>query len=389
MLSVSRTRTSFLSRFLVAASALWLAACQPTAQSGRAPALDAGAPVEVALLVPSGGGSSALEARQMEQAARLAIADLQGVRVDLRVYPTGGSPSGASAAASRAVSDGAKIILGPLRGEEANAAGVAVAGTGVNVLSLSNNPSIAGGNVFILGTTFDNVADRLARYAVRQGKRRIMVIHDQGPAGEAGRAAIASAVPRAGGSIVGTATYQFSQAGIVSAVPGIVLQARGASADAVFLTADGAGALPVLSQLLSEAGLPTASAQYIGLSRWDIPNGMLSLPGLQGGWFALPDRRTAAQFNARYSAAYGEAPLPFAALAYDGIAAIGALARTGERNALSAASLTRGSGFAGASGIFRLQRNGTAERGLDVATIRNNQVVVIDPAPRSFGGPGL
>jgi hypothetical protein len=33
--------------------------------------------------------------------------------------------------------------------------------------------------------------------------------------------------------------------------------------------------------------------------------------------------------------------------------------------------------------------NGTNERGLAVAQIRGNQVVVIDPAPRSFGGAGF
>jgi hypothetical protein len=33
--------------------------------------------------------------------------------------------------------------------------------------------------------------------------------------------------------------------------------------------------------------------------------------------------------------------------------------------------------------------NGTNDRGLAVAQIRDNQVVVIDPAPRSFAGPGF
>ena len=40
-------------------------------------------------------------------------------------------------------------------------------------------------------------------------------------------------------------------------------------------------------------------------------------------------------------------------------------------------------------GIFRLREDGTNERGLAVAQIQNGQVVVIDAAPRSFGGAGL
>ena len=102
--------------------------------------------------------------------------DLGGVEIDLRVYGTAGNASKAAAAASQAVNEGAKIILGPVYGEAANAAGVAVASSGVNVISFSNNPTIAGGNVFILGPTFDNTASRLANYAARQGKRNVLAL---------------------------------------------------------------------------------------------------------------------------------------------------------------------------------------------------------------------
>jgi hypothetical protein len=115
----------------------------------------------------------------------------------------------------------------------------------------------------------------------------------------------------------------------------------------------------------------------------------LGLPGVQGGWFALPDPNTTAQFNARYNATYGSSPHPIAGLAYDGIAAIGALVKAGKANALTTAALTQGSGFVGVNGIFRLRPDGSNERGMAVAQIRNNQVVVIDPAPRSFGGAGF
>ena len=83
--------------------------------------------------------------------------------------------------------EGAQIILGPFYSEEANAAGVAVARSGVNVLAFSNNADIAGGNVFVLGQTFDNTARRLASYAVRNGKSKILIVHDRNAAGEAGK----------------------------------------------------------------------------------------------------------------------------------------------------------------------------------------------------------
>ena len=63
--------------------------------------------------------------------------------------------------------------------------------------------------------------------------------------------------------------------------------------------------------------------------------------------------------------------------------------KAGKSDALTGSALTQGSGFVGTNGVFRLRTDGTNERGLAVAQIQNNQVVVIDPAPRSFGGAGF
>lgn len=370
-----------------------LAACEPVDTSlGRsAPAINTSAPVPVALLVPRGSGNASDEvlARALENAARLAISDLGDVAIDLRVYGTAGSAATTQQVALQAVADGARIILGPVYGENANAAAVAVASSGVNVLAFSNNTSIAGGNLFILGPTFDNTADRLARYAVRQGKGRTVVVYSEDVSGRAGRAAVEAALARNGGTAVGAISHEFSQNGVVQAIPQIVSAVRSGAADSVFMTADTAGALPLLTQLLPEAGISPATTQYIGLTRWDIPSQTIDLPGVQGGWFALPAPEMSARFSSRYEAAYGESPHPIGGLAYDGIAAIGALISSGRSDALSRASLTQSAGFQGVNGIFRLLPDGTNERGLAVAQIRDRQVVVIDPAPRAFGGAGF
>lgn len=368
--------------------ALALAACGPMPQGGGA---GSGKSVPVALLVPGGSGNAADEvlALNLTQAAEMAAADLQGASVTLKVYNTGTDALGAATAAQTAVADGAAVILGPVYAESANAAGKAVAASGVNVLAFSNVTDIAGGNVFVLGQTFPNTADRLARHAVAQGRGKILILHERTAAGETGRGAIAGAIARAGATLAGTVSYEFSQQGIIDAAPGIMAQVKSSGANAIFLTADSGGALQLLAQLLPENGLDTAAVKLIGLTRWDTAASNLSLSGLQGGWFALPDPGPAGSFQQRFSASYGSVPLPIAGLAYDGVAAIGALARTGAPDALSAASLTQSAGFAGVNGVFRLLPNGTNERALAVAEIRNGQVVIIDPAPRSFGGAGF
>ena len=386
-----RARRSLAHVALAAAAALGMAACQPVPSAGGGQSIDTSAPIPVALMVPGASASATdqLLARSIENATRLAIADLSGARIDLRVYQTNGQAAAAAATAQQAVADGAKVILGPVFAQEANAVGVAVAPQGINVLSFSNNTDIAGANVFVLGPTFENTARRLVRYAATQGQRRVMIVHDRTPAGEAGRAAVARAIAGSGSTLVSTVGYEFSQNGVVQAAPQIAATARGAGADALFFTADTAGSLPLVTQLLRDQGLTPAQARYLGLTRWDIPQATLALPGVQGGWFAMPDPVAYQAFQARYQGTYGEPPHPIAGLGYDAIAAIGALARAGRADALSAAALTQPSGFAGVGGAFRLLPDGTNQRALAVAEIRNRQVVVIDPAPRSFGGAGF
>ncbi len=377
-------------KVVLSVAALWLAACDPVGPlaSAEGPQVDRNAPVPVALLIPGGSGqaSDQLLARSLENAARMAINDLGGVRIDLRVYNTGGQAAQAATVATQAVDEGAQIILGPVFGGEANAVGNAVAGRNINVLAFSNNTDIAGGNVFVLGHTFQNSADRLVRYAARQGRDDILIVHERNPAGDAGRRAIEQAISASSARLAGVESFEFSQNGVIQAMPRISAAAN--AADAVFLTADTAGALPLLTQLMPENGVDPAVTQYIGLTRWDIPQATLSLPGVQGGWFAMPDPALNRQFEARYTSAYGNAPHPIAALAYDGIAAIGAAVRSGNPNALTRAGLTQSQGYVGVNGVFRLRPDGTNERGLAVAQIRNNEVVVIDPAPRSFSGAG-
>ena len=388
MFSVFTTLRKMARGTVLAVTALALSACDGF-DIGMA--LDPNRPVAVALLVPgdSDQPGDAVLARSLENAARLAIADLEGVNFDLRVYKTGTTADTAAAAGLQAANDGAKIILGPVYADQANAVGKAVAGRGINVLSFSNNTEIAGGNLFVLGNSFQNTADRVIGYAAARGKERFYVVYDPTPAGDIGRRAAEAAVQKAGVTLAGTVSYSFSMQGAVAAVPEIKRGVETTGADALFFTSDSAGALPLFGQLLPETGVTPDKVQYLGLTRWDIPPNTLSLPGLQGGWFALSDPGLQLQFQNRYASAYGGSePHPIAGLAYDGIAAIGALIKSGRADALSTAALTQPSGFVGVGGIFRLREDGTCERGLAIAEIQNNQVTIVDPAPRSFPGAG-
>ena len=357
---------------------------------GASPRVDTSAPVPVALLLPRGGsGGDAAVSASMENAARLAMASVPGAQIDLRVYDTAGSPAGASSAATTAINEGAKIILGPLYSQSISAITPVVADQNINVLSFSNNTAVAGGNVFVLGQTFVDVAERLTTFARQQGRPSVAIVHAEGVAGEAGRDAILQAAQSAGMEVATVQSYPLSQQGIAEAAPRIAQAVNQSGATAMFLTANVDADLPVLAAALPENGISPAQVQYLGLTRWSAAPQALSLPGLQGGLFALPDNSALEQFNAQYRAAYGSEPHPLAGIAYDGMRAVGTLLAEGRSDALSARTLTRRDGFQGAYGAFRLLPNGTNDRALAVATIRNNEVVILDPAPSSTGRAGF
>lgn len=383
-----------LLRIAALVSAAALAACQPVEPTATGPQtgplIDPSQPVQVALLVPADSGDANYDymARSMANAARMAVADAQGARIDLRVYNSGDDAAQAVAMANKAVAEGAKVIVGPLHAESANAVGNAVRGR-VNVLSFSNNADIAGGNLFVLGNTFGNTADRLVSYGVRQGLRRFLIVHESDVAGQIGGAAIEGAIARNRATMVGKTAHGMTRAQMDSIAPTIAQAAAANQAQAVFLTGNQQSVLPEITAALANAGLNSSAIQMMGLTRWDMPASRMSLPQLQNGWFAIPDTARIAEFNARYRAAYGENPHDFATLAYDGVSAIAANVRAGRKNAVTTAGLTQGAGFAGIQGAFRLRPDGSNQRQLSVATLQGGRLVVIDPARRSFGGFGL
>jgi len=348
-----------------------------------------GRPVEGAMPLPVGSarGGDAVISRNLENAARMAAADMGGVTIEIAVYDTAGQAAQAATVARQAVSDGADVIVGPLRSDAAAAVGVAVSNATISVLSFSNNTEIAGGNVFVLGHTFQNTAHRVIGHAGARGRTRLVVAHADTLAGRVARDAVARAAQGAGVTILGTVPYEFSQTGVIDAVPEIVDLVRSSDATGVMLTSDSAGALPFFAQLLPENGLDVDDIRMMGLTRWDIPPQTLRFAGLQGGWFALPDPSATADFEARYIDMHGEAPHLLAALGYDAIRAVGETAASAGR--LTGAALAASAGFEGANGVFRLRTDGTNQRAMAVAQVIDNQVAVIDPAPRRLGGAGF
>jgi len=388
---------SFAARPLAfAALAFGLSACEPINFGSPTAAVDPNAPVLVALMVPLASGNGVTEqlAQSMVNAANMAARDVSGANIDVRVYETGGNETMAVAAANRAVADGAQIMVGPLYSTSTAAIAPIAARAGINILSFSNTTSIAGGNVFIMGTTFDTVANRLVSHSIATGYGNIAIIYQEGVSGGSGKTSIERAIARNGGNLTTAASYPLGITEMGEMASGLADTLRASNSNAVFFTDSPLRGLGfITASLASNRYRTNRDAQFMGLTRWDSSNEVLVTPSLQGGWFAVPDPTLTLQFETRYQLAYGSDAHQLSGLAYDSIAAVGAMINAaraaGENNAFSRERLTDPAGFAGVTGIFRFRADGTNERGLAIMRVDNGVATMVSAAPRSFGGTGI
>jgi outer membrane PBP1 activator LpoA protein len=390
IVSTRFSRRRLLIRIAGAAALLALAACgAPGARSvaDDGPAVDVNQPVRVALLVPLGSTDPTLQriGRDLVNAGRLAQADVRNADIDLQIYETRGTFEGGQAAAQLAISGGASILVGPLLSTETAGADAVARSAGVNMLTFSNNPSVAAPGVYLLGVTPGNSATALVGHARGRGLNNFGVLYVQGEADEVIRDSVVAAVNRAGGQVVSTQAYPYSQQGVTDTVAVMSVSLQNAGADAVFLTnRDTAG---IVADGLRGNGLTADRTLLMGVQNWGLDADTLARASLQGAVYAASDPALLAAFQGRYANAYGESPHELAVLAYDGVGAVGALiaeARARGGSPFSTARVTQAQGFAGAAGAFRFSPDGLSQRNLAILEVRGGTAVVISRAARGF-----
>lgn len=359
----------------------------PRVGSDDGVAVDPNSTVAVALLAPSGSADPNLQriARDLVNAGRLAGQDVRNADIDLRVYDDRGTFEGGQAAATQAVAEGAKIIVGPLLSTATAGAEPVARAAGINILAFSNNPSVAGPGTYLLGVTPGAAANSLVSFARTRGLSNFGVLYVQGETAEVVRDSVTSAVNQAGGRVVSTQAYPYSQQGVNDTVQIMSVTLQNAGANAVILTDRSTAGL--LADGLRANGLGADRALLMGLQPWGRDADTLNRQSLQGAVYAAPDPGLLASFEGRYSAAYGQRPDELAVLAYDGVGAVAAMiaeARTQGGSPFSTARITQPKGFAGANGAFRFLTNGLSQRNLAIVEVQNGSAVVIARAARGF-----
>ena len=326
------------------------------------------------MLVPLSGPNAAL-GQSLLNAANLAFFDTGGQRIRITAYDTS---HGAAAAANEALADGSGLILGPLLAEDVRTVAPIAGRQGVPVVAFSNDVSVAGSGVYLMGITPGQSVDRVVAFARSRGVQRFGALVPQGVYGERARRALTEAVEAAGGSLTGIEAYDRSAAGLRQAAAR--LNARGRS-DAV-LIADGA---QVAVQVVPTIRAVSPQPRILGTELWATEGNIGAAVGLRGAWYAAPSDGNFAAFRQRYRARYNAAPFRLSTLGYDAvllasrIAADWPIGRRFPERALHDAG-----GFAGVDGAFRFGRDGVAERALEVREVSAGGANVVSPAPRGF-----
>lgn len=314
---------------------------------------------DAALLLPM-TGANAVVGRNMARSASLVAAAGRDAGAT-PVFDTSDTAEGARAAAREALNGGAKMLLGPLRGDQTPAV-LGEAGS-VPVVTFSNDDRLAAQGAFVMGLTPAQSVATTFSYARARGLRRMAVVGRPGPLGEA-TALAAREIAAAGGLSLTAVLLRRDASGIAAELRAA---SGGASPDAVFIP-DGGEALVGFSGALAGSG-----PRLLGGVQWGVLD-VAGVPSLEEAWFAAPPPNSFVPFLDRFEAEFEEPAGIVAALGHD--AALTA-ALLGNERRMSRAGLTRDEGFAGVLGRYRFLEDGRCQRDLAVLTIENGQIVTI------------
>ena len=330
----------------------------------------------VALLLPVTGPDADV-GQSIANATALALADTKVTNVRMITYDTA---LGVDAATRRAIADGNKLILGPLRGDNVLQAAAIARPAGVPIISFSNDVGVAGQNVFLLGHLPNQSVERVVRYAKAQGYNRFGGIVSTTVYGQRASSSLSNAVRNVGGTLVGVQESDGSAASVDAATRRLAATGQ---IDAV-LVADSGRVAAITVPSLRKHGFK--NAKILGTDLWNIDGSLAGNRGMYGAWFASVSDTLYNQYATKYRTRYGRAPLRLSSLGYDSVLLVARVARDWRPGSkFPVSQLTDPQGFIGVDGAFRFMPNGLTERMLEVQEIQAGKFVTINAAPASFG----
>lgn len=329
----------------------------------------------VALLVPLTGPNAAV-GQSIANATTMALLDTNAKSLRITTYDIAEGPA---EAASKAIADGNRLILGPIQAEDVPPIATIARAAKVPLVTYTGSTGVAARDVFVMATLSEASLARTVSYAAKTGSKRFALLAPKGDYGQRAAAAYAEAIQAAGGTLVQTQTYDRSNTSVISAAQR--LKTRGGF-DAVLIADSARFAVQAAAQIKSPGA---AVPRILGPELWNGEAAIYSSPSMRGALFSAISDTRFRTFAESYKTRFGAAPYRMATMGYDSVLLSIRVARDWQPGTqFPLARITDRGGFLGIDGPFRFGANGVIDRALEVRQIQAKGVSIVSPAPDRF-----
>ena len=353
--------------------------------------------LRAAVLLPLSGPAQKIGV-DIRRGAELAIFTLDNPNIDLTFHDTSQDVAGAVTAA---IEQKANLIIGPLFSENARKARPLAAMANMPILTFSNDSTVAGQGVWLIGQTPEKDIETVLTKALSEIKPidedaralpNLVIIAQDNDYGTRITQSAISLLRNQGGAtadlLVINDDVLMDEKSLRQSIknltgwlpPSSTGERKLPKYDMVLLAGHDAFSLRV-APVLSWYDLDPEQVLFIGPSSWNNA-AILQEPSLKNGWFADVPQDNQNRFQQIWKDHFNEPASKPAILAFDAIALASTLDH--DDSQMMIANLTQDQGFSGFSGMFRFHQDGTNTRLLEIRQINDQDTGVVFPAARRF-----
>ena len=335
---------------------------------------------KIGLLLPLSGERQSW-GEGLLNAAQLAFLKTPSDRQVLIPMDSKGTAEGAIRGAEQLLSQGVRIIIGPLTAIETAAIKPMVTARHVPVLSFSNDRNVAGNGVFILGVLPDDQVQRVLDYANSYGIVGMALLAPRTIFGEdVARLLEEGQKQRKAIEPVHAAFYPATGVDPSSVITPSIESLKW---DVIVYPESGQN-MQSLAAYMGDLYRKTGMRRNcIGFEGWRSSPTLLNDPNLKGCHVVGLSVERLDKFAPLFKEHFGTEPHSIAGLAYDAVQLVKKVLAHPAANLTTA--LTQPTGFLGIYGPFRLLQNGLNQRKLALYTVTGEGALRLDePAKSAF-----
>ncbi|WP_338111016.1 ABC transporter substrate-binding protein [Rhizobium cauense] len=332
---------------------------------------------EITLLLSKGAtGLYEGAARDVRDGAGLGVGELGGNQVFVKVVDVAAGAPAAAAAVTAAKARGSALLVSYASPAVTSAIAAVPADQRPPLLNLGAPVPPTSGNVYNFASDEIDSAVEGVRAAAAGGHKKVLVFA-QSDFPAAGEERLANAIRGGGGTYLGIARYDLTDASASDAVKRATANLQNADTVLVLgksvITTTIAGAVKASGK---------TNVTFVGTNAW--PPQTYTDPSVAGAVIAMVEPEGATMIADRYKRHYKRTLSTDAAHGYDAVAIASGIVRTKGPEGLNAQNLTSKVGFRGVTGLFRLTPAGTVERKMSLYSLSGGKLNLLGATPASF-----